>query len=221
MDNSTFSNDFAKEFPERFFQCYIAEQNMVGVALGLFSRGKLPFISTFSAFFTRAFDQIRMSAYSDANIKFVGSHAGVSIGEDGVSQMGLEDIAMFRAVLDCVVLYPADPVALTQMVAQAAEHEGNVYIRMTRKDTPIIYSEGSRFEIGGSKILKESVYDVVTVIAAGVTLHEALAAHELLAAENIFIRIVDLYSIKPIDVKILNKCMRETKALLVVEDHYR
>ena len=155
VSNSTYAELFREQYPERFFEMYIAEQNMVGASLGLSRRGKIPFVSTFAAFFTRAFDQIRMSQYSDANIKFTGSHAGVSIGEDGPSQMGLEDIAMFRAVLNSVVLYPSDAVSTEKLVEEAAKHHGIVYMRTTRKDTPILYKNDEEFHIGGSKTGKE------------------------------------------------------------------
>ncbi len=220
VSNSTFSENFKKVYPKRFFEMFIAEQNMVGVAVGLSRRGKIPFISTFAAFFSRAFDQIRMSQYSGANIKFVGSHCGVSIGEDGVSQMGLEDIAMFRALLDSVVLYPSDAVVTEKLVEEAAKFKGIVYIRTTRKDTPVIYSNNEQFPIGGSKVFKISKNDQVTVIGAGVTVFEALEAYEKLKSEGIFIRIIDLYSIKPLDIDTLKKAVKETKALITVEDHY-
>lgn len=220
VSNSTFSEIFREAYPERFFEMYIAEQNMVGAALGLSRRGKIPFVSTFAAFITRAHDQIRMCQYSDANIKFSGSHGGVSIGEDGASQMGLEDIAMFRAMLNCVVLYPSDAVSMEKLVEEAARHKGMVYIRATRKDTPILYSNDEEFFIGGSKILRESGRDLITVIAASITLHEALGACDELKREGIFIRVIDLYSIKPIDVETLNKAARTTKAIITVEDHY-
>ena len=163
---------------------YIAEQNMVGAGLGLATRGKIPFVSTFAAFFSRAFDQIRMSQYSDPNLKFCGSHAGVSIGEDGPSQMGLEDLAMFRAILDSVVLYPADAVSTERLVEAALQHHGIVYIRTTRMATPIIYGPDEEFPIGGCKVLRQSDQDVATVIGAGVTLFEALAAYDELAARR-------------------------------------
>ncbi len=220
VQNSTYSETFQKKYPNRFFDMYIAEQNMVSAALGLSKMNKIPFISTFAAFFTRAFDQIRMSQYSDSNIKFVGSHAGISIGEDGPSQMALEDIAMFRSVPDCAILYPSDAVSMERAVYLAAEHRGNVYIRSTRMDTPILYSSENAFKLGASKIIKESVYDSITVVGAGVTLHEALKAYDVLKDKNIFIRVVDLFSVKPIDYNTLSKCIRETKAILVVEDHY-
>jgi len=218
--NSTFAETFRKEYPERFFEMYIAEQNMAGAALGFSRRGKLPFVSTFAAFFPRAFDQIRMSQYSDANIKFVGSHAGVSIGEDGASQMGLEDIAMFRTVLGSIVLYPSDAVSTERLVEEAARHHGVVYIRTTRKDTPVLYSADEPFPIGGSKTLRESAQDRVTIIAAGITLHEALAAHAELQKEGIAARVIDLYSIKPLDEATIRKAASETKAIITVEDHY-
>lgn len=220
VSNSTFSDIFGEAYPERFFEMYIAEQNMVGAALGLSRRGKIPFVSTFAAFITRAHDQIRMSQYSDANIKFSGSHGGVSIGEDGSSQMGLEDIAMFRAMLNSVVLYPSDAVSMEKLVEEAARHKGMVYIRATRKDTPVLYSNDEEFSIGGSKILRESERDLITVIAAGITLHEALGACDELKREGIFIRVIDLYSIKPIDVETLNKAAQATNAIITVEDHY-
>jgi len=199
---------------------YIAEQNMVGAALGLSRRGKIPFVSTFAAFFTRAFDQIRMSQYSDPNIKFVGSHAGVSIGEDGPSQMGLEDIAIFRAILNSVVLYPSDAISTEKLVEEAAKHDGIVYIRTTRKETPILYRPAEEFTIGGSKVLRKSERDIATVIGAGVTLHEALEAYEVLKKEGIPIRIIDLYTIKPVDETTLREAATATKSIITVEDHY-
>ncbi|MBI5593431.1 MAG: transketolase [Deltaproteobacteria bacterium] len=220
VSNSTMSVTFKDAYPDRFFEMYIAEQNMAGVALGFARRGKIPFVSTFSAFLSRAFDQIRMSQYSDANIKFVGSHAGVSIGQDGPSQMGLEDIAAFRTILNSVVLYPSDAVSTERLVEAAAEHEGIVYIRTTRMDTPILYTSQEKFPIGGCKILKRSDSDRVTVIGAGVTLFETLGAYEALKKEGVLIRVIDLYSIKPIDAQTLREAARETKAILTVEDHY-
>jgi len=220
VSNSTYSEIFEGAHPDRFFEMYIAEQNMVGTALGLNCRGKIPFVSTFAAFFTRAFDQIRMSRYSAANIKFAGSHAGVSIGEDGPSQMGLEDLAMFRTVLDSVVLYPSDAVSTERLVEEAARHKGIVYLRTTRKDTPIIYSQDDAFPIGGSKVLRRTDSDRLTIVAAGITLHEALNAYEELKNEGIFVRVVDLYSVKPVDKETLAKAARETKAIITVEDHF-
>lgn len=219
VSNSTYSELFRDKYPDNFFEMFIAEQNMASVALGLSRRGKIPFVSTFSAFFTRAHDQIRLSAYSKANVKFCGSHAGVSIGQDGASQMGLEDIAMFRSLQDSVVLYPSDGVSTNKLVEAAARHQGLVYIRTTRMETPVIYHEREVFEIGGSKTLKSSPKDRVTVIGAGVTLHEALQAHEQLKKEGIEVRVVDLYSIKPIDCATLERAAEETGSLIVVEDH--
>ena len=219
--NSTYSEIFAKEYPERYFEMFIAEQNMVGSALGFSARGKIPFISTFAAFFSRAHDQIRMSQYANSNIKFCGSHAGVSIGEDGPSQMGLEDLAMFRALLGSVVLYPSDAVSADKLTEEAARHIGNVYIRTTRKETPVIYKPSEKFPIGGSKVLRSSPKDVATVIGAGVTLHEALKAYEELKFQGILVRVIDLYSIKPLDEKTLLKAAKETKAVITVEDHFK
>jgi transketolase len=220
VSNSTYAETFQHKYPDRFFEMYIAEQNMVGAALGFSRRGKVPFVSTFAAFFTRAADQIRMSQYADANIKFVGSHAGVSIGEDGASQMGLEDIALFRALHGSAVLYPADATATERLVEAAAAHKGNVYIRTTRQDTPILYEPHEEFQIGGSKTVKESTEDTLTVMGAGITLFEALKAHEELQKEGIPIRVIDLYGVKPLDQKTLEKAARETKGIITVEDHY-
>ncbi|MCG2721689.1 MAG: transketolase [Thermodesulfovibrionales bacterium] len=220
VSNSTYSEFFKERYPERFFEMYIAEQNMVGAALGFSKRGKIPFVSTFGAFLSRAFDQIRMSQYSDPNIKFAGSHAGVAIGEDGPSQMGLEDIAMFRTVLNSVVLYPSDAVSTEKLVEEALKHHGLVYLRTTRQATPVLYSPSEEFPVGGSKILRRSDKDMATVVAAGITLHEALHAYEALAGEGIFIRIIDLYSIKPIDVSALQEAASQTHAVITVEDHF-
>jgi transketolase len=220
VSNSTHADVFKERYPDRFFEMYIAEQNMAGAAIGISRRGKIPFVSTFAAFMTRAFDQIRMSQYSETNIKFCGSHAGVSIGEDGPSQMGLEDIAMFRTLFGGVVLYPSDAVSTEKIVEEAARHKGNVYIRTTRMDTPIIYKTNEEFPIGGSKVLKQSDKDSVTVIAAGITVHEALAAYEELKKEGVFIRVIDLYSIKPADKETLRKAANVTMAFITVEDHF-
>src|SRR5215468_9212327 len=174
--NSTFSEKLLKACPKRFFEMFIAEQNMVGAATGLAARGKIPFVSTFAAFLTRAFDQIRMAGVSQSNVKFCGSHSGVSIGEDGPSQMGLEDLAMFRTIPGSVVLYPCDAVSAERAVEQAATHRGIVYIRSSRPKTPVLYSNDERFPIGGSKTLRKSSKDQATVVAAGITVHEALKA---------------------------------------------
>ena len=218
--NSTYAETFKKAHPERFLEMYIAEQNMVGTALGLSRRGKLPFVSTFAAFFTRAFDQIRMCQYSQANIKFCGSHAGVSIGQDGPSQMGLEDIALFRTVLGSVVLYPSDAISTEKLVQSAAQHNGMVYLRTNRAATPIVYSPEEEFRIGGCKVLKQSANDLITVVGAGVTLFEVLKAYEELLKNGIAIRVIDLYSVKPVDAATLRKAASETKAIITVEDHF-
>jgi transketolase len=219
--NSTYAEKFKQAYPNRFIESFIAEQNMVSMALGLSRMGKIPFVSTFAAFFTRAADQIRMSQYSDGNIKFVGSHAGISIGQDGSSQMGLEDISLFRCMLNSTVLYPSDSVSTEKLVALIADHHGNCYLRTTRADTPVLYNQNDTFRIGGSKTLKISDQDEVTVIGAGITLHESLKAYEALQAEGINIRVIDLYSIKPLDIEAIQKASSETKALIIVEDHYQ
>lgn len=219
ISNSTMSEIFKAAYPERFFEMYIAEQNMAGAALGLSRRGKIPFISTFAAFHSRAFDQLRMSQYSAPNIKLCGSHAGVSIGEDGPSQMGLEDIAMFRAVNGCVVLCPSDPWAAERLVEEAARHEGMVYIRTTRSATPVLYGPEERFPIGGSKVVRKSKNDAATVVTAGITLHEALKAYGELKAESVTVRVIDLYSIAPIDHETLHEAANETGTVVTVEDH--
>lgn len=220
VSNSTYAKIFGDNYPERFFEMFIAEQNMVGAALGLSLRGKIPFVSTFAAFFSRAFDQIRMSQYSNTNIKFSGSHCGVSIGPDGASQMGLEDIAMFRTLINCSVFYPCDAVSTKALVRLSASLKGNSYIRTTRMDTPIVYDNKESFKIGGSKILKEDSRDIITVCAAGITLHESLKAYGELLKENIHIKIIDIYCIKPIDEKTVRDASLKSKALITVEDHF-
>jgi transketolase len=221
VSNSTFADAFKKEFPERYFEMFIAEQNMVGNAVGLAKRGKIPFVSTFAAFFSRAFDQIRMAQYTQSNVKFVGSHCGVSIGEDGASQMGLEDIALFRSIFDSVVLYPADAVSAAKLIQEAAIHKGIVYIRTTRAATPVLYAASESFPIGGSKVLRRSDKDVVTLISAGITLFEALAVADEYAKQEIGVRVIDVYSVKPLDTKTLLDASRETKAIIAIEDHYQ
>lgn len=218
--NSTYTQYFQQAFPSRFFQMYIAEQNMIGAAVGLSVRGKLPLVATFAAFFTRAFDQLRMAQYSQVNLKLVGSHAGVSIGEDGPSQMGLEDIALFRTLLGSTIFYPADRVACQKLTQVMLETPGIVYLRTTRKATPVIYSPEEEFIAGGSKVLTQTANDQLTVVAAGITLFEALQAQAELERKNINIRVIDLYSIKPIDVETLRTAAYETKAILTVEDHF-
>ncbi len=219
--NSTYAEEFMKRHPDRFFEMFIAEQNLVGAGIGLAKRGKIPFVSTFAAFLSRAYDHIRMSAISQANIKYAGSHCGVSIGEDGPSQMGLEDLAMFRAIPKSVVLYPSDAVSAERLVAEAAAYEGVVYLRTSRPKTAILYGADESFPIGGSKVIKKSDQDKVTVVAAGITLHEALKAHETFSTEGISIRIIDMYSIKPVDAKTLLTAAADTNnTLITVEDHY-
>jgi len=222
VSNSTFAATFGNAYPERFFEMYVAEQNMVSAALGFSTRGKVPFVSTFAAFFTRAFDQVRMAQYAmeHANIKFTGSHAGVSIGPDGPSQMGLEDIGMFRAIVGSTVLYPADDIATAALVRQMADHRGVCYLRTTRQEMPRLYADGEDFPIGGSKTLRHSDEDRVTIVAAGVTLHEALKAADTLAAEHVNVRVIDLYSVKPLDMTALRTAAAETAAIITVEDHY-
>jgi len=219
--NSTYSERFLKKFPERFFECYIAEQNMVGVATGLGTRGKVPFASTFAAFFTRAHDQIRMAGHSHANLKLVGSHVGVSIGEDGGSQMGLEDIAMMRAVAGSVVLYPSDAVAADKLVEAMAVERGVCFLRTSRPKTPVIYDNTEAFPIGGAKVLRQSENDKVTVIGAGVTLFEALKAADALAKEGINITVIDAYSVKPLGRDVIRTAAQKTRnTVITVEDHY-
>jgi transketolase len=220
VSNSTGADRFKEAHPDRFFEMYIAEQNMAGVALGLSRRGKIPFASTFAAFWTRAFDQIRMSRYSDANLKFVGSHAGVSIGQDGPSQMGLEDIAMFRTVLDSVVLHPCDAISTERLVEEMARTPGIAYLRTLRQETPILYDVDELFPIPGSKVLRSSDNDAATIVGAGQTVWEALAAYDELQKDGITVRVIDLYSVKPIDRDTLRRAGHETPAIITVEDHY-
>lgn len=220
VSNSTKAEIFKEAYPDRFLEMFIAEQNMVGAALGLARRGKIPFVSTFSAFMSRAYDQIRMCQYSDANIKFVGSHAGVSIGEDGPSQMGLEDLAFFRAVSDCLVLYPCDAVSTGKLVAEAAGYRGMAYIRTTRGGTPVIYDAGEEFPAGGCKVLRRSTGDRAVLVAAGITVHEALTAYHTLNEMGISVGVVDLYSIKPVDAATLKDIGQETGLIITIEDHY-
>jgi transketolase len=220
--NSTFTQTFKKAHPQRFVECYIAEQNMVSVAAGLSRMGKIPFVATFAAFLTRAADQVRMARVSEANIKFVGSHVGVSIGEDGPSQMGLEDISLFGTVPGCLVLQPCDAVSTAKLVPEMMTHDGFAYMRTLRPKTPLLYKNEDTFDIGGSKILRQSANDVLTVAATGITVFEALKAADELQKDNISIRVIDCYSIHPVDADTLNKCLNETKQKIVitVEDHF-
>jgi transketolase len=219
--NSTYSEKFLKKFPERFFESFIAEQNMVGMACGFGAMGKKPFASTFGAFFTRAHDQIRMAGYSFANIKLVGSHVGVSIGEDGPSQMALEDLAMMRAVAGSVVLYPCDAVSTEKLVQQMGATRGIAFLRTSRPKTPVLYANDEQFPIGGAKVLRQNPDDKVTVVAAGVTLHEALRSAETLKREGINITVIDAYSIKPLAAEVIRSAAEKTNHLIVTaEDHY-
>lgn len=222
VKNSTFTDKFEQRVDgNRFVQTYIAEQQMLGTAMGLAARGAIPFAATFAAFFTRAYDFIRMAAISNLNVKLAGSHAGVSIGEDGPSQMALEDLAMTRAQPNFTVLYPSDAVSTDRLVEKMAYHRGPAYMRTSRPKTPVIYGPDEQFEIGGLKVLRESANDAATVIGAGVTLFEALEAYDALQAKGISIRVVDLYSVQPIDAATLLRCAKETKGrLITVEDHY-
>jgi transketolase len=220
VSNSTYAEDFARAYPDRYFEMYIAEQQMVAASVGLQVRGYVPFASSFAAFLTRAYDFIRMAAVSRAHINLVGSHAGVSIGWDGPSQMGLEDIAMMRAVGGSTVLYPCDANQTAQLVAQMIDRTGIVYLRTTREKTAVLYAPSESFPIGGSKVVHRSDHDVATVVAAGITVQEAIRAHQKLATEGIAVRIIDAYSIKPIDAATLRQAARETGMIITVEDHW-
>ncbi len=220
VKNSTFSDKFEAAHPERFYQCFIAEQGMIGASMGLASRGAIPFPSTFAAFFSRAADFVRMMAISDLGVKMAGSHAGVSIGEDGPSQMALGDLAMMTAEPNLTVLYPCDAVSTERLLAAAAYHHGPVYIRITRPKTPVIYQSTEMFPVGGCKVLRQSDQDVATVVGAGITVFEALKAYDELKAKNISIRVIDLYSVQPVDAATLTAAGRATKRLITVEDHY-
>jgi transketolase len=221
VSNSTFAEEFKKAFPDRFFEMFIAEQQLLGAAVGLGVLGKRAFASTFAAFFTRAYDQIRMAAISNATIHLVGSHCGVSIGADGPSQMGLEDIAMMRCVHGSTILYPCDPNQAAQLVNAMVDLPGISYMRTTREKTPVIYAPGESFAVGGSRLVRHSDRDQVAVIAAGITVHEALKAYEALKSEGITIRVIDAYSVKPIDREALHRAARDTLGrLVVIEDHW-
>ncbi|MEJ2650552.1 MAG: transketolase [Gammaproteobacteria bacterium] len=221
VKNSTHTAEFAQQYPGRFIEDYISEQNMAGVALGLAACGKIPYATTFASFLSRAYDFIRMAGHSrPGHLVFCGSHAGVSIGEDGPSQMGLEDIAMFRAVNGSTVLYPCDAVSSERLTEQAALTHGIVYIRTTRPKTPVIYYSSEQFRVGGSKTLRRSDTDKLTVVAAGITVHEALAAYEKLHQRGITIRVIDAYSIKPLDKGTIAAAARDTQAVVTVEDHW-
>ncbi|KAL1441527.1 hypothetical protein MTO96_008493 [Rhipicephalus appendiculatus] len=220
--NSTFADKFKKAHPDRYIECFIAEQNLVGVAIGCGCRGRtVPFASTFAAFFTRAFDQLRMGAISQANIKCAGSHAGISIGEDGPSQMALEDLAMFRSIPNSVVFYPSDAVSCERACELAANYKGIVFIRTSRPNTAVIYRNDEHFEIGRSKVVLRSAEDKVLLIGAGITLHEALHAAEALKKQNIHVRVLDIFCLKPFDQKFIISNARDCGGrIVVVEDHY-
>lgn len=220
VSNSTFAEIFANIHPDRYFEMYVAEQQLVAAAIGMQIRGWVPFASTFAAFLSRAYDFVRMAAISQANIRLVGSHAGVSIGEDGPSQMALEDLASLRAVHGSTVLYPSDANQTAALVARMADTDGVVYMRTTREATAVLYNSDEEFLIGGSRVVRFSNQDAVTIIGAGITLHESLKAADQLQADGIVARVIDLYSIKPIDVETLRRAARETGLILTVEDHW-
>jgi transketolase len=220
VKNSTFSDRFEQRHPDRFYQAFIAEQSMIGMAMGLAARGAIPFPATFAAFLTRGADFIRMAGISQLNVKFAGSHCGVSIGEDGPSQMALEDLALMRTVPGCAVLYPCDAVSTERLVAEAAYHQGMAYIRTSRPKTPVIYPPDEAFPIGGSKVLRAADTDRLTIVTAGVTVFEALEAADALAADGITIGVIDAYSVAPVDAATICEAGRRSGLLLTVEDHY-
>jgi transketolase len=220
VGNSTYAERFGAKHPDRFFEMYIAEQQMVAAAVGMQARGWKPFASSFGAFLSRAYDFVRMAAISDADLKLCGSHVGVSIGPDGPSQMALEDIASLRAVLGSVVLYPSDANQAVQLLDAMREHRGVSYLRTTREATPVLYGPDESFEIGGSHTVRSSGDDALTLIGAGITLRECLTAADELAEKGIAARVIDLYSVKPVDAEAILKAAKETGAILTVEDHW-
>jgi transketolase len=221
VSNSTFAEEFAKAYPDRYFEIFIAEQQLVATAVGMSVRHYIPFASTFAAFFSRAYDFIRMAAISQANIRLAGSHAGVEIGEDGPSQMALEDLAMMRAIHGSTVLYPSDATSAASLVLAMADHPGISYLRTTRGAYPVLYDSGTKFPIGGSKLVRSDPTDRVVLIGAGVTVHSCLAAADELEKEGIKTRVIDLYSVKPVDRVTLQEAAALTRGrLVVVEDHY-
>jgi transketolase len=220
VSNSTFADEFAQTYPERYFEMFIAEQQLVAAAIGFSARGYRPFASTFAAFLTRAYDFIRMGAISQANICLVGSHAGTEIGADGPSQMGLEDLSMIRAVHGSTVLYPCDATSTAALVAHMADQPGISYLRTTRGAYPVLYADGEPFPIGGCKVQSSTPTDQVTLIGAGVTLHQCIAAAEALRRDGVAARVIDLYSIKPVDTATLAVAARETGRFVLVEDHH-
>jgi len=220
VSNSTYSESFASQVPNRFFEMFIAEQNMVSTALGLARRGKKPFISTFGAFYSRSADQLRMVQYTDLPLVCVGTHAGISIGADGSSQMALEDISLFRNLQNSTVLYHADAQSARWMVNHSYNLSGITYLRLTRNNLPVIYDSNEEFLPGQSKVVRQSANDQVTVFAVGITLHEAISAYNFLQTQGINIRIVDLYSIKPLDIDVIKWAATQTQHVIVVEDHF-
>ncbi len=223
VQNSTMTQPFAKKYPDRFVQCFIAEQNMVSVGVGMNLRGKVPYIATFGAFFSRAHDQIRMAAIGNASLRLVGSHAGISIGSDGPSQMALEDISIMRGLPDSVVLYPSDGVSAYRLTELMQGYtQGISYLRTTRMATPVLYHINTPFKIGGCAVLREYPQAHACIIAAGVTVHEALKAHDVLAKEGLNVAVIDLYSIKPLDREtIVRVAHASNKHVITVEDHYQ
>ena len=221
VKNSTFAEFFADAYPERFYQAYIAEQNMISVGVGLAARGKVPFLSSFACFLSRAFDQVRMAAISRSPIKVCGSHCGVSIGEDGPSQMALEDIASFRAIHSSTVLYPSDAYSAERLTEAAARMPGITYIRTSRPKTPLLYSAADKFPVPGFQVLRQSANDRALIVGGGITVHEALKAHEQLKSQGISVRVMDLYCVKPIEGKQLAEQLKAAGGnLITVEDHY-
>lgn len=222
VKNSTYTEFFGTKYPDRFVECFIAEQNMVGIATGLALRGNVPFASTFACFFTRAYDQIRMAAIGRVALRLCGSHSGVSIGQDGPSQMGLEDVAMMRAIPQSIVLWPSDGISTYKLVEHMAQYnDGISYMKSTRADTPMLYDASETFPLGGCKVLRSSAHDVAAIVTAGITVHEALRAYETLKQQNINVAVVDLYSIKPLDRATLLKVgTAANKTIITVEDHY-
>lgn len=220
VKNSTYTDLFGQKYPKRFVEGYIAEQLMVGLSTGLARRGWLPVAATFAAFWTRAFDQLRLASYADTHQVFIGTHPGVHIGQDGVSQMGLQDVSLFRTLEGSVLLVPSDAVAAWQLLHSALRTKGLTYVRALRADVPVLYPARRRFPVGGSHVLRRSRHDRATIVATGIAVHEALLAADTLAKENIRVRVIDCYSLKPLDLPTLQRAVRETQRLIVVEDHY-
>jgi len=223
VKNSTYAEIFEKEHPNRFFQCFVAEQNMVSMAVGMQARGEIPFVSTFGVFLTRAHDQLRMAAIDQNALRIVGSHAGVSIGQDGPSQMALEDIAMMATLPHAIIFYPCDAISTTKLMNLMLQYnDGISYLRTTREETAILYSDTHHFEISGFHVLKKSAQDIVTIIGAGITVFESLKAHDILKQKQISVRVIDLYCVKPVKPeKLAQEVKTTTRRVVVVEDHYR